>query len=86
MENAQSHKAELSAPNSANFTDHADKTPAADITLFKRLESQFKAAGLNLYPLDGPSLLATSERLQMYKVLPDMRTAAVYIRQIGGAA
>lgn len=56
----------------------------ADLSLFNILKRQFEALGLHLYPLDGDSLLVTSERLGMSRTLPDLRSARQYLRQIGG--
>lgn len=48
-----------------------------EISIFARLSQQFALLGLNLYPLDGNSVLVVS------KILPDLRAAQVYVRQIG---
>lgn len=56
-----------------------------ELSLFTRLSQQFALRGLSLYPLDGPSVLVVSQALGMSRALPDLRTAQIYLRQIGGA-
>lgn len=56
---------------------------SGEFSIFARLCQQFSLLGLNLYPLDGKSLLVVSPALGMSKVLPDIRAAQVYLRQIG---
>ena len=51
---------------------------------FNRLVRQFQAFGLGLYPLSGDALLCSSP-LGMSRTLPDLRSAKMYLRQIGGA-
>jgi hypothetical protein len=93
MENAQPrNQAEPSALNSVYFTSNAQKlgttsrnTCIPDVSIFNILQRQFESAGLHLYPLDGDSVLVTSDRLGMHRTLPDLRSARNYLRRIGGA-
>lgn len=62
------------------------QAPAEEINLFAQIARQFTAAGLSLYPFDGTSVLVTAPKLGMSRVLPDLRTARLYLREIGGAA
>lgn len=52
---------------------------------FNRLARQFGAMGLSLYPLSGDSLLVSSPALGMSCTLPDLRSAQIYLRKLGGA-
>jgi hypothetical protein len=52
---------------------------------FNRLVRQFREHGLGLYPLGGDALLCSSP-FGMCCTLPDLRTAKLYLQQIGGAA
>lgn len=56
-----------------------------EVSVFARLEQQFAMHGLSLYPLDGPTVLVVSQTLGMSRTLPDLRTAQIYLRQLGGA-
>lgn len=51
---------------------------------FNRLARQFDAVGLGLYPLCGDSLLVSSPALGMSCTLPDLRSAQIYLRKLGG--
>jgi hypothetical protein len=55
-----------------------------DVTRLSKLSSQYAAVGMGLYPLDGTSLLVTAPWLGMSRTVPDIRAAAIYLRQIGG--
>lgn len=55
-----------------------------EFSAFTRLRNQYSLLGLNLYPLDETAFMVTAPALDMYKVLPDLRSAHVYLRQIGG--
>lgn len=52
---------------------------------FNRLARQFGNLGLCLYPLCGDSLLVSSPALGLSCILPDLRSAQVYLRRIGGS-
>ena len=51
---------------------------------FNRLVKQFQALGLALYPLSGDTLMVSSPAFGMERVLPDLRSARIYLQQIGG--
>ncbi len=59
---------------------------SSEISTFRRLVQQFAAVGLNLYPLDGQTLLVSSPQFGLSKTLPDLRAAKLYLAQIGGRA
>lgn len=70
-------------------TDFNDSTSNAQLldeipNAFNRLARQFKNHGFGLYPLSGDSVLVSSLTLGMSRAFPDVRSAQMYLRQIGG--
>ncbi|HPW29536.1 MAG TPA: hypothetical protein PLL01_09125 [Rhodoferax sp.] len=90
--NDEAHGSPQSAGPSNNQTLYLNPTvklvpsqalPEA-ISIFARLSQQFSLLGLSLYPLDEKAVLVSSHRLGMSRTFPDLRSAQIYLRQIGG--
>lgn len=65
----------------------ATQSVAEDVSnTFDRLARQFEKIGLHLYWLNEPSVLVSAPNLGMSRSFPDLRTAKVYLSQVGGAA
>ena len=75
------YQTQQSHPTSKNVPQQAQDS---EVSVFNRLSRQFARLELGLYPLDGQSLLVSSHRLGMSRTLPDLRSAQIYLRQIGG--
>lgn len=95
--NDEGHGSAETAPSKAQQNQQANstakiiplqplqKSTESDLSIFARLAKQFTQLGLSLYPLDGQALLVSSHRLGKSRTLPDLRSAQIYLRQIGGA-
>jgi len=55
------------------------------LTVFKRLQRAFDAAGWNYHYLNGDACLAVHRKWQMSQVCPDHRSAFALLKRVGGA-
>lgn len=56
----------------------------ANLTEFNRLERGFAALGFCLCSLDGEKLYLALPALDVWRTVPDLRTARALLRKIGG--
>lgn len=69
----------------SDFTADGDISATGEASQLRHLQRQYERAGLNLYPLDGDSLLVVHQHYGMSRAMSGMREASLYLRQIGGA-